>query len=72
MKNSLQGPHNRSELAEERISKPKDRLKKNMQSKDQRKERIKKNDQSLKEICNTIKYTNICLTGASEGKKKNI
>lgn len=41
-----------------------------MQSKDQRNERIKKNDQSLKEICNTIKYTNICLTGASEGEKK--
>ena len=38
MKNSLQGLNNRSELAEERINKPEDRLKKNIQSKDQREE----------------------------------
>lgn len=41
-----------------------------MQSEDQREKIIKKSQESLRELWDTIKHTNLCITGVPKGKKR--
>lgn len=41
-----------------------------MQSEEQTEKRMKENE-ALRDVGNTIKYTNICIVGVSEGKETN-
>lgn len=77
MKNSLEGIHSRSELAEERYNELEDRLTEIMQPEDQRgKKRMKKTEQSLREMWHTVIHSIINVERVPEGqerkKKKNV
>lgn len=67
MRNSLE-PKGKFWQAEERINEFKDRSMK-IKSQDQREKKLKKSEQSLGDLWYTIKWTNICIVRALEGKE---
>lgn len=64
--------NSRFELAEERSSNPEDRLIQIMWPEGQKDKRIKKTEQSLRKMSDTIKCTNIHVTGVPAGGNKKI
>lgn len=65
MKNSIEGLNSRYEQAEERMSKPEDSSIAITQSEEQT-----KMNKSLRNLCDTIKLTNICIMERREKEKK--
>lgn len=67
MKNSLQGLNSICRQVEVRINRFGDISLQIIQPKEQKK-KLKQNKQSLREMWDTIKHSNICVMGVSEGK----
>lgn len=70
MKISLEGFEGRLEQAEEKIRELKDRSFEIMESEEQKDKRSKKSQQSLRDLWDTIKWSNIHIIG--EGKEREI
>uniref|UniRef100_A0A9L0T2X6 L1 transposable element RRM domain-containing protein n=1 Tax=Equus caballus TaxID=9796 RepID=A0A9L0T2X6_HORSE len=69
MKNSLEGFNSRVGDTEEWISKLDERLEEITQAEPIKEKRIKKNENSLRDLCNNIKCTNICIISVPEGEE---
>lgn len=69
MKNPLVEFKGIFEQAEEWISKLEERIMEIIESEEQKEKILKKNKQSLKNLCDTIKWTNIYIVGVPEGEE---
>ena len=56
---------------EEWISELKDRAAEFIQTEDQKEKGMKKTEDTFRDLKDTIKWTNICIIGASEGEERN-
>ena len=70
LKNSLEGFSSRLHQAEETINEFKDRSLEIIKAKEQ-KIRMRKSKQNQKDLWDTIKWTNVCIMGISEGEERN-
>ena len=69
LKNSLEGFSSSLHQAEETINEFKDRSLEIIKAKEQ-KIRMRKSEQNQKDLWDTIKWTNVCLMGISEGEER--
>lgn len=60
-KNSIKAFNNRLDQVEERISELEDRAVEFIQSEEQKEKRMRKSEDSLRDLGDTIKWTNICI-----------
>lgn len=70
LKNSIEEANNRLDQAEERISEFKDRAVEVSQSEEQNEKRMKKSKNNLRDLWDTIRWTNICIIGVPKGKQR--
>lgn len=61
LKNSIKAFNNRLDQVEERISELEDRAVEFIQSEEQKEKRMRKSEDSLRDLGDTIKWTNICI-----------
>ena len=48
-----------------------ERLEEITQAEQIKEKRIEKNEDNLRDLCDNIKHTNICITGVTEGEERN-
>ena len=68
MNNTLEGTDSRVTGAEEQINGPEDRMVEIIAAEQNIEKRMKRNEDSLRDLSDNNKHTNICITGALEGK----
>ena len=70
MNNTQEGINNRIIEAEEQISDLEDRMVEISATKQNIRKGIKRNEDSLRDLCDKIKFTNICIIGVLEGEER--
>lgn len=60
------------EQAEERTSNLEDRTMEMIKYEEQKEKMLKESKQSLRDVWGTIKWTNICIDGVSEGEERRV
>ena len=70
MNNTLEGINSRTTEAEERISDLEDRMVEITAAEQNTEKSMKRNEDSLRDLCDNIKHTNICIIGVPEEEKE--
>ena len=70
MKNTLEGINSRITEEEERISELEDIVVEITVTEQNKEKRMKRNRDSLRDLCDNIECTNICIIGVPEGEEK--
>ena len=71
MKNSLEEFKDRFEQTEENISELEDKTMEIIDAAEQKEKRVQKSEQSLRNLWDTIMWTNICMMGVPEGVERD-
>ena len=70
LKNSIKNFNSKFNQAEERTNEQEDRLFEIIQLGEQKEKRMKKSEENLCDLWDTIKKTNLCIIGISEGEDR--
>ena len=70
MKNTLEGINSRINNTEEWISELEDRAVEIADAEQRGKKRMKRNEDSLRDLCDNIKHTDICIIGIPKGEER--
>ena len=70
MENTLEGINSRITEAEEWISDLEDRMVEITSIEQNKEKRMKRNEDTLRDLCDNIKRTNICIIGVPEGEER--
>ena len=70
MNNTIEGINSRTTEAEEQINDLEGRRVEITATKQNKEKRMKRNEDSIRDLCNNIKYTNICIIRVPEGEKR--
>ena len=70
MNNTIEEINSRTTEAKERINDLEGRRVEITATKQNKEKRMKRNEDSIRDLCNNIKYTNICIIRVPEGAKR--
>ena len=70
IKNALEAANSTIQEGEERISEVEDILVEITDAEQKREKRLKTNEESLRQLCDNVKRTNICIIGVPEGEER--